>query len=77
MEGLQARLRRDLEHARWLAAAVDAAPGWERLAPGDLAGFEQMMAYAGEMRALGAFGLGDRPHTGPRTFARALPLLFR
>ncbi|MFO0581720.1 MAG: pyridoxal-dependent decarboxylase [Anaeromyxobacter sp.] len=33
VEGLQARLRRDLEHARWLAAQVDAAPGWERLAP--------------------------------------------
>jgi aromatic-L-amino-acid decarboxylase len=33
VEGLQARLRRDLAHARWLADAVDAAPGWERLAP--------------------------------------------
>jgi len=33
VEGLQARLRRDLDHARWLAAAVDAASGWERLAP--------------------------------------------
>ncbi|HVO47012.1 MAG TPA: pyridoxal-dependent decarboxylase [Steroidobacteraceae bacterium] len=31
--GLQARLRRDLEHARWLAAQVDAAPQWRRLAP--------------------------------------------
>ena len=31
--GLQARLRRDLEHARWLAAQVDATPGWERVAP--------------------------------------------
>ncbi|HJU84663.1 MAG TPA: pyridoxal-dependent decarboxylase [Holophagaceae bacterium] len=31
--GLQARLRRDLEHARWLKEQVDAAPGWERLAP--------------------------------------------
>ena len=30
---MQARLRRDLEHARRLAAQVDAAPGWERLAP--------------------------------------------
>jgi aromatic-L-amino-acid decarboxylase len=30
---MQARLRRDLENARWLAAEVDAAPGWERLAP--------------------------------------------
>jgi aromatic-L-amino-acid decarboxylase len=33
VEGLQKRLRRDLGHARWLAAQVDAAPGWQRLAP--------------------------------------------
>lgn len=33
VEGLQARLRRDLDHARWLAAEVDRTPGWERLAP--------------------------------------------
>ena len=31
--GLEARLRRDLENARWLADQVDRAPGWERLAP--------------------------------------------
>src|SRR3954464_443217 len=31
--GLQARLRRDLENARWLAAVVDAAPHWRVLAP--------------------------------------------
>jgi aromatic-L-amino-acid decarboxylase len=33
VQGLQQRLRRDLGHARWLAAQVDAAPGWQRLAP--------------------------------------------
>jgi len=33
VEGLRARLRRDLENAQWLAAQVDAAPEWERLAP--------------------------------------------
>jgi aromatic-L-amino-acid decarboxylase len=33
VEGLQARLRRDLANAEWLAAQVDAAPEWERLAP--------------------------------------------
>ena len=33
VEGLQARLRRDLENAQWLKAAVDAAPEWQRLAP--------------------------------------------
>lgn len=33
VEGIRARVRRDLANARWLAAQVDAAPGWERLAP--------------------------------------------
>lgn len=33
VEGLQARLRRDLDNAQWLKAQVDAAPDWERLAP--------------------------------------------
>jgi aromatic-L-amino-acid decarboxylase len=31
--GLQARLRRDLDHARWFAAQVDASPTWRRIAP--------------------------------------------
>ncbi|HET7248628.1 MAG TPA: pyridoxal-dependent decarboxylase [Gemmatimonadales bacterium] len=31
--GLQARLRRDLENAQWLAGQVDAARDWERIAP--------------------------------------------
>jgi aromatic-L-amino-acid decarboxylase len=33
VDGLQARLRRDLENAQWLKTQVDAAPDWERLAP--------------------------------------------
>jgi aromatic-L-amino-acid/L-tryptophan decarboxylase len=33
VEGLQARMRRDLENAQWLKEQVDAAPGWERVAP--------------------------------------------
>jgi aromatic-L-amino-acid decarboxylase len=33
VEGLQARVRRDVAHAAWLKDAVDAAPGWERVAP--------------------------------------------
>ena len=33
VEGLQARLRRDLANAQWLAEQVDATPGWVRLAP--------------------------------------------
>jgi aromatic-L-amino-acid decarboxylase len=36
VEGVQARIRRDLDNARWLAAQVDAAPDWERLAPAPL-----------------------------------------
>lgn len=31
--GIQARLRRDLENARWLAQQLDAKAGWERVAP--------------------------------------------
>lgn len=31
--GLQARLRRDLENAQWLAREIEAAPGWRVLAP--------------------------------------------
>jgi aromatic-L-amino-acid decarboxylase len=31
--GLQARLRRDMDNARWLADQVTAAPGWKVLAP--------------------------------------------
>lgn len=33
---LQARLRRDLDHARWFAAQVDAARDWKRVAPAPL-----------------------------------------
>lgn len=36
VRGLQARLRRDLENAQWLAGQVDAAPDWERIAPAPL-----------------------------------------
>ena len=33
VSGLQARLRRDLDNARWLAGEVRAALGWRVLAP--------------------------------------------
>ncbi len=36
VEGLQARVRRDIGNAAWLAEQVDAAPEWERLAPAPL-----------------------------------------
>ena len=34
--GLQARIRRDIANARWLADQVDAAPNWKRVAPAQL-----------------------------------------
>jgi aromatic-L-amino-acid/L-tryptophan decarboxylase len=33
VSGLQARLRRDIGYAQWLAARIDAAPCWKRVAP--------------------------------------------
>jgi aromatic-L-amino-acid/L-tryptophan decarboxylase len=33
VSGLQARIRRDLANARWLAAQVDSTPHWKRVAP--------------------------------------------
>jgi aromatic-L-amino-acid decarboxylase len=33
VNGLQARLQRDLDHAQWLKAQVDSTPNWRRLAP--------------------------------------------
>jgi aromatic-L-amino-acid decarboxylase len=35
-EAIRARLRRDLENARWLAGQVSSAPGWRVLAPVNL-----------------------------------------
>ncbi len=32
-DAIRARLRRDIENARWFAAQVDAAPAWRQLAP--------------------------------------------
>jgi aromatic-L-amino-acid decarboxylase len=36
VSGLQARIRRDIGHARWLADQVDATSSWRRLAPSPL-----------------------------------------
>jgi aromatic-L-amino-acid decarboxylase len=33
VSGLQARIRRDMANAQWLAAQVDASPNWKRVAP--------------------------------------------
>lgn len=36
VSGLQARLRRDIAYAQWLADRVDSTPGWKRVAPSPL-----------------------------------------
>jgi len=36
VEGIQTRIRRDIAMAGWLAAQVDAAPNWQRVAPAPL-----------------------------------------
>ncbi len=36
IDSIQARVRRDLANARWLADQIEAAPGWDVLAPVDL-----------------------------------------
>ena len=36
VSGLQARIRRDIANARWLADQVDATPNWKRVAPAPL-----------------------------------------
>jgi aromatic-L-amino-acid decarboxylase len=36
VEGLQAKIRRDLANAQWLKEQIEAAPDWERLAPVEL-----------------------------------------
>jgi aromatic-L-amino-acid decarboxylase len=33
VDGMRARIRRDVENARWLSDRIDETPGWERLAP--------------------------------------------
>lgn len=33
VSGLQARIRRDIDHAQWLAAQVDSTQSWKRVAP--------------------------------------------
>jgi len=61
----------------WTSDAAAMAQAVARLAPGDLAGYEQFMGYAGEMRALGTFKLGDKAHLSLHSMASALPLLIR
>ncbi len=72
VEGLQARLRRDLQNAQWLKAAVDAAPGWERLAPVHLQTLciRHVPAGAAEGKELDAHNLriAERINRGGRAY---------
>ena len=53
VEAIRARLRRDLDNARWLAEQVEAAPGWRVLAPVSL----QTVVLRHEPAGLDAGGL--------------------
>ena len=65
VEGLQARLRRDLANARWLQDAVAAEPDWELLAPVPLQTLclrHVPPALAGDELELAAHNLGIADH---------------
>ncbi len=73
VEGLQARVRRDVENAAWLAEQVDAAPEWERLAPAPLQTVcvrHEPPALAGDEDALTAHNLAvaDRVNRAGRAY---------
>ena len=73
VEGLQARIRRDLGMAAWLAEQVDGAPHWERLAPVPLQTVcvrHVPTALAGDETALAAHNrtLADRVNQGGRCY---------
>jgi aromatic-L-amino-acid/L-tryptophan decarboxylase len=55
VEGLQARLRRDIANARWFAEQVGGAPGWRVLAPVPL----QTVCVRHEPRGLEGEALGE------------------
>ena len=66
VEALQARLRRDIENAHWLAQEVSATPGWKLLAPVPLQTLclrhepEGLAGEALDRHTLG-LGRGDQP----------------
>jgi aromatic-L-amino-acid decarboxylase len=73
VEGLRARIRRDVTNTAWLAEAVDATPEWERVAPAPL---QTVCArhvpphLAGDEDALAAHNLGiaDRVNQAGRVY---------
>jgi aromatic-L-amino-acid decarboxylase len=73
VEGLQARIRRDVANAQWLKEQVDDAPGWERLAPVPLQTVclrHAPEALAGDEAALDAHNLAivDAVNRGGRSY---------
>ncbi|MEO1062522.1 MAG: pyridoxal-dependent decarboxylase [Actinomycetota bacterium] len=74
LDAIRARLRRDLEHARWLAAEVEADPAWRLAAPVNLQtvcvrhepeGIEGDALDAHTLRWVGAINDGGRAYLTP------------
>ncbi len=79
VEGLQERVRRDMDNAHWLAAQIDAEPGWERLAPVRLQTVclrHVPEALAGDEAALAAHNraLAERINQGGRSYLTSAEL---
>jgi aromatic-L-amino-acid decarboxylase len=71
VDGLRERVRRDVENARWLAEQVDAAAGWERLAPVPLqtVTLRHLLSGADEARlAAHNLGIARRVNEGGRAY---------
>jgi aromatic-L-amino-acid decarboxylase len=80
VDGLQARLRRDLENAGWLAAQVDEAPGWQRVAPVHLQTVcirHVPERLAGDEAALAAHNLAIARHVNESGKAYLTPSLLK
>jgi aromatic-L-amino-acid decarboxylase len=71
LSGLRARLRRDIDNARWLAAQVDAAPDWQRTAPVHLQTVclrHQLVAATEDMLARHNLEIARRINAGGRAY---------
>jgi aromatic-L-amino-acid decarboxylase len=72
VDGMRARIRRDVENARWLSEQVDAAEGWERLAPVPLqtVTFRHVPAGVADESRIAAHNLGiaRRVNEGGRAY---------
>jgi len=79
VEGLQKRIRRDIDNAQWLAARVGAEPGWELLAPVPLQTVclrHVPPALAGDETALAAHNraVAERINQGGRAYLTSAEL---